>query len=85
MSYTLVVLICWAVFAAVILVLDYACEISFNSDWVYILLTAPITVPLLAVCMPAMIIYKYVRRINFARIVAFIEINLFPHSKKRRY
>ena len=68
MNIVLVVLICWVVFSAILLLCDAIHQIYFDSDILFIFLTAPVTIPALILALPVTIIVRYVRKLHFERI-----------------
>ena len=68
MNIILVVLICWVIFSAILLLCDAMHKIYFDSDLLFIFLTAPVTVPALILAFPVIIIVRYVRKLSFERI-----------------
>lgn len=68
MNIVLVVFICWVVFSAILLLCDAIHQIYFDSDLLFIFLTAPLTVPALILAIPTAIIVRYVRKLPFERI-----------------
>lgn len=78
MNIILVVLICWVVFSAILLFCDAIHQIYFDSDLLFIFLTAPVTVPALILALPVTIIVRYVRKLHFERIKLLLR-------KKKKY
>lgn len=78
MNVVLVVLICWVVFSAILLICDALHKIYVDSDLLFIFLTAPLTVPVLIIAIPIAIIIKYARKLHFERIKLLLR-------KKKKY
>lgn len=64
MNNWIIVFICWVVFSVVILIGDKIGEIYIKNDWVFILLTIPISIPILIVALPIAFIIKIFRKIK---------------------
>ena len=79
MNHLIVALVCWVVFAAALMLSHYADAIEFNSDWVYILFTAPISVPIIIVGIPVCLAIRITRKMNIGEI-----INNIKYRSKRR-
>lgn len=69
---------CWVVFSAILLLCDAIHQVHFDSDLLFIFLTAPLTVPVLIIAIPIAIIIKYARKLHFERIKLLLR-------KKKKY
>ena len=63
MNNWLVALIVWAVFAVIIIIADHKGAAELET-WLYIILTAPLTVPAMAVLIPYAFALKIWRKLN---------------------
>ena len=73
MNNWIIVFICWAVFSVVILIGDKIGEIYIKNDWVLILLTMPVSIPILIVALPMLFIIKIFRKIKFKNVKIFLD------------
>lgn len=64
MNNWIIVFICWGVFSVVILIGDKIGEIYIKNDWVLILLTMPVSIPILIIALPIAFIIKIFRKIK---------------------
>lgn len=73
MNNWIIVFICWVVFSVVILIGDKIGEIYIKNDWVLILLTMPVSIPILIVALPIAFIIKIFRKIKFKNVKIFLD------------
>ena len=73
MNNWIIVFICWVVFSVVILIGDKIGEIYIINDWVLILLTMPVSIPILIVALPMAFIIKIFRKIKFKNVKIFLD------------
>ena len=72
MNNWLVALIVWAIFAAILIIADHTCAINFTETWLYIVLTAPLTIPAMAVIFPCALCVKLFRCFHLKNRFPFI-------------
>lgn len=73
MNNWIIVFICWVVFSVVILIGDKIGEIYIKNDWVLILLTMPVSIPILIIALPIAFIIKIFNKIKFKKIKIFLD------------
>lgn len=64
MNNWIIVLICWIVFSIIILIGDKIKEIYIKHDLILILLTIPVSIPILIVALPIAFIVKIFKKIK---------------------
>ena len=75
MNNWIIIFICWIVFSVVILIGDKIGEIYIKHDWVLILLTMPVSIPVLIVALPIAFIIKIFNKIKFKKTKIFLDKN----------
>ena len=73
MNNWIIVFICWGIFSVVILIGDKIGEIYIKNDWVLILLTMPVSIPILIIALPIAFIIKIFSKIKFKNTIIFLD------------
>lgn len=74
-EYCIIILICWFVFSLVIMLGDKTHTIIVDPDWLFIILTAPITVPAIILIFPVAVTMRIVNKIKRRRIQKLLHKN----------
>jgi len=74
-EYCIIILICWFVFSLVIMIGDKTHTIEVNSDWLFIVLTAPITVPAIILIFPVAVTMRIVNKIKQRKVQKLLHKN----------
>ena len=74
-EYCIIILICWFVFSLVVMIGDKTHTIIVDPDWLFIILTAPITVPAIILIFPVAVTMRIVNKIKRKRIQKLLHKN----------
>ena len=66
-KYCIIILLCWIVFSIVILIGDKTHTILIDPDWLFIVLTAPVTIPAIILIFPVVLIIRITRKVKYTR------------------
>ena len=59
---------CWVVFSAILVFCDAIHQIYFESDLLFVFLTAPVTIPALLLAVPIVLVIRYIKKLPFDKL-----------------
>lgn len=69
----IVVLFCWIIFSGVIYLGNELGTIYIDNDWWFVVLTFPISIPILIIGIPVAFIIKIFSKIKFKNTIIFLD------------